>query len=633
MAKARGSDSKDQASGNGELAEELASVVIRFAGDSGDGMQLTGTEFTRAAALAGSDIATFPDFPAEIRAPAGTLYGVSGFQLQFSAAEIFTAGDEPHVLIAMNPAALKTNLADLVPGGMVIVDSGAFKKKNLELAGYDTNPLDDDTLADYRAVPVDMSRAVATALKGSGLSTKDIQRTRNFYALGLVFWLYDREPKSEAESIRRKFARRPEIAEANVAAFQAGYAFGETTELLPASYHVAAAPLQSGKYRSITGNEALAMGFVAAAMLADRRLFYASYPITPASSILEAMASYRRYPVTAFQAEDEIAAVTAAIGASFGGAIGVTGTSGPGFALKQEGVGLAVMAELPLVVIDVQRAGPSTGLPTKAEQADLLQAMYGRNSESPVAVIATATPAECFQSAIEAVRIATQHMCPVVLLSDTTLANGAEPWLLPDPRDLPQIPGQAPPDREGFAPYLRDPETLARPWVPPGVEGLEHRIGGLEKEDVSGDVSYDPANHAHMVRVRQAKIDRIADTIGPAEVFGNDDGDLLFVGFGGTFGALHQATAALREEGHAVSHLHLRYLSPLQSNVGEILTRFRRVLVAELNSGQLRMVLRSRFLVDAAGLNKMEGQPFKVRELVEAARPLLSDRPRRELHA
>ena len=618
------------ASANGDGVTELESVVIRFAGDSGDGMQLTGTEFTRSAAVVGNDIATYPDIPAEIRAPAGTTYGVSGFQVQFSSTRIFTAGDEPHVLVALNPAALKTNLEDLVPGGIVIVDTGAFKKKNLALAGYTVSPLDDDTFGGYRLIDVDMSRAVTAALKGEGLSTRDIQRTRNFFALGIVFWMYGREPKREAESIRKKFARRPELAEANVTSFGAGYAFGETTELLPATFHVGPAPLESGKYRSITGNEATAMGFVAASLLADRRLFYASYPITPASSILEALSSYSRYPVTAFQAEDEIAAVTAAIGASFGGAIGVTGTSGPGFALKQEGVGLAVMAELPLVVIDVQRAGPSTGLPTKVEQGDLLQAIYGRNSESPVAVVAPATPAECFSYAIEAVRIAIEHMCPVIYLSDNTLANGAEPWLLPDPATLPRIGGVAPPTPEAFAPYLRDPETLARPWVPPGVPGLEHRIGGLEKEDVTGDVSYDPANHEHMVHTRQAKIDRIARTLDPAEVYGVEEGELLIVGFGGTFGALRQAVLALRDEGLAVGHLHLRYLNPFQENLGEVLGRFRRVMVAELNSGQLRMMLRARFLVDVVALNKQQGQPFKVREVLEAARGLLEEPSQRE---
>jgi 2-oxoglutarate ferredoxin oxidoreductase subunit alpha len=619
--------------GSGATSIELESVVIRFAGDSGDGMQLTGTEFARSSALAGNDIATFPDIPAEIRAPAGTTYGVSGFQLQFSANEIFTAGDEPHVLVALNPAALKTNLGDLVPGGLLVVDTGSFKKKNLDLAGYARSPLDDDTLDGYRVISVDMGRSVSAALKGTGLSTKDIGRTKNFYALGMLFWMYGREPKREADSIRKKFARREQIAEANVAAFEAGYAFGETAELLPAPFHVGPAPLTPGKYRSITGNEATAMGLVAASLLSDRRLFYASYPITPASSILEALSSYQRYPVTAFQAEDEIAAVTAAIGASFGGAMGVTGTSGPGFALKQEGVGLAVMAELPLVIVNVQRAGPSTGLPTKVEQADLLQAIYGRNSESPVAVIAPATPAECFFLAIEAVRLAIRHMCPVVFLSDNTLANGAEPWLLPDPGTLEKIPGQPPPDPEGFAPYLRDPDTLARPWVPPGVAGLEHRIGGLEKEDVTGDVSYAPDNHEHMVHTRQAKVDRIANYLPPAEVFGDDEGDLLVVGFGGTFGSLHQAVESLREEGLSVSHLHLRYMNPLQSNVGEVLGRFRRVLVAELNSGQLRMMLRARFLVDAVGLNKMQGQPFKVREVVEAARALISGSESQEMRA
>jgi 2-oxoglutarate ferredoxin oxidoreductase subunit alpha len=623
MSNANGAAGQSNGSGAGAEREILDSVVIRFAGDSGDGMQLTGGEFTRQSAVEGNDISTFPDFPAEIRAPAGTLYGVSGFQLQFSANEIFTAGDEPQVLVAMNPAALRTNLPDLVPGGMLIADAGAFKKKNLELAGYAENPLENGSLDSYQLVAIDMAKAVSAALQGGGLSTKDVQRTRNFYALGLVFWLYGRDPKAEVDSIRKKFARKPDLADANVTVFHAGYAFGETTELIPSSFSVPAAKLESGRYRSITGNEATSIGLVAGALLADRRLFYASYPITPASSILEALSSYQSYPVTAFQAEDEIAAVAAAIGASFGGSLAVTGTSGPGFALKQEGVGLAVMAELPLVIIDVQRGGPSTGLPTKTEQGDLLQAIYGRNSESPVAVVAPCTPADCFTMAVEAIRLAVQHMCPVVYLSDNTLANGAEPWLLPDPASLPKIEIKPPPSADGFAPYLRDPETLARPWAPPGNSGLEHRIGGLEKEDVSGEISYDPENHEHMVHTRQAKIDRIADRIEPAEVHGDQDGDLLIVGFGGTYGALHQAVNRLREEGHRVGHLHLRYLSPLQRNVGELLKNYRNVIVAELNSGQLSMILRSKFLVDCKPLNKMQGVPFKVREVVEAARKIL----------
>jgi 2-oxoglutarate ferredoxin oxidoreductase subunit alpha len=606
-------------------------VVVRFCGDSGDGMQLTGTEFTRASALAGNDIATFPDFPAEIRAPAGSLAGVSGFQLQFSSASIYTAGDAPEALVAMNPAALKTNLADLILGGLLIVDSGTFRAKNLEMAGYAASPLDDGSLAAYRLIAVDMSKNVATALKGSGLSPRDVSRTRNFYALGLVFWLYGREPEREIAAIRERYKRRPELANANVAAFHAGYAFGETTELFDAIYQVPAARLEPGVYRNITGNEAAAIGLIAAARLAERHLVYSSYPITPASDILHFLAGYRSYGVTTFQAEDEIAAVTAAIGASYGGALGVTGTSGPGFALKQEGVGLAVMAELPLLVIDVQRSGPSTGMPTKTEQADLLQAVFGRNSESPVAVVAPCTPADCFDMAIEAVRIATRHMVPVVYLSDGSLANCSEPWRLPDVEKFASIAVPSRTDAAGFQPYLRDPETLARPWALPGTPGLEHRIGGLEKQDVTGNVSYDAQNHGHMTRVRQEKVDRIARTLPPAETFGEPEGDLLVVGWGGTFGSLRQAVQILQREGRRVSHLHLRYLNPLQSNVGDLVRAFRRVLVPELNSGQLRMILRARFLVDAAGLNKVQGQPFKVREVLEAARALLAGESLREM--
>ena len=613
--------------------QELDSVVIRFAGDSGDGMQLTGTELTRAVALSGNDIATFPDFPAEIRAPAGTTYGVSGFQLQFSSSEIFTAGDEPKVLVAMNPAALRTNLPALERSGLLIVDSGAFKKKNLQLAGYEVSPLEDDSLSDYQLIPVDMSRAVSAALRGSGLSTRDQQRCRNFYALGLVFWLYGRDEKLEVESIRAKFRARPKVAEANVLAFLAGHAFGETTEVFASSYHVPAANLEPGEYRNITGNEALATGLVAAALLADRRMLYASYPITPASDILHYLAAQARYPVTTFQAEDELAAVTAAIGASFGGAIGVTGTSGPGFALKQEGIGLAVVAELPLVVIDVQRGGPSTGLPTKPEQGDLLQALFGRNSEAPVAVIAPARPSECFDVAIEAVRLALQHMCPVMLLSDNTLANGAEPWRLPDPAGLPAIEPGFGTDAEAYAPYARDPETLARPWATPGTPGFEHRIGGLEKQDVTGDVSYDPENHAHMNRVRRAKIAKIADSLPPIEVHGDAEGELLLVGFGGTFGALRQATHVLRGDGQRVGHAQLRYLNPLQSDIDALLRRFRHVLVPELNHGQLRMLLRARTLIDVQGLSKVDGTPFMVREVVEAALRLLQPNASSELRA
>jgi 2-oxoglutarate ferredoxin oxidoreductase subunit alpha len=613
--------------------QRLEGVVIRFAGDSGDGSQLIGTELTRAAALAGNDIATFPDFPAEIRAPAGSLAGVSGFQLQFSSHEIFTAGDAPDVLIAMNPAALKTNLSALVPGGMLIVDSGAFKDRNLELAGYEKNPLEDGSLSSWRVIPIDLSRHVQAALKGSGMSTRDIQRTRNFFALGICYWLYGRDPARQIESIRQRFGRDEQVAKANETSFTAGYHFGETTELFDASYEVPPARLAPGTYRNITGNEATAIGLAAGAHLAGRPMVYASYPITPASDILHNLARLRHFGVTTFQAEDEIAAVGAAIGASFGGAIGVTGTSGPGFALKQEGVGLAVMAELPLVLVDVQRGGPSTGLPTKTEQADLLQAVYGRNSESPVAVIAPATPADCFALGVEAVRLATRHMCPVVYLSDGSLANGSEPWRLPDPEKLEHIPIRIETDPEGFAPYLRDPETLARRWALPGTPGLEHRIGGIEKEDVTGNVSYDPENHEHMVHTRQAKIDRIANWLPPAQVEGDPSGDLLLVGWGGTYGSIRQASETLRANGAAVSHLHLRYLNPLQRNVGEILRAFRRVLVVELNLGQLRLLLRGHFLVEAFGLSKVQGQPFRVREIVDAARKLLRGEKLEEVRA
>ena len=613
--------------------EEVDSIVIRFAGDSGDGMQLTGTELTRAVALSGNDIATFPDFPAEIRAPAGTTYGVSGFQLQFSSSEIFTPGDAPGVLVVMNPAALRTNLPALERGGLLIADSGAFKKRNLQLSGYEANPLEDGSLSGYQLVPVDMTRAVTVALKGSGLSPGDVQRCRNFFALGLVFWLYGRDEQREVESIRAKFRARTAVAEANVKAFLAGHAYGETTEAFASRYHVPPAELEPGEYRNITGNEALATGLIAAALLAGRRMVYASYPITPASDILHYLSAHQRYPVTAYQAEDEIAAVTAAIGASFGGALGVTGTSGPGFALKQEGIGLAVMAELPLVVVNVQRGGPSTGLPTKPEQGDLLQALFGRNSEAPVAVIAPARPSECFDMAIEAVRLATQHMCPVVLLSDNTLANGAEPWRLPEPSELAPIEPGFRTDVEAFAPYVRDPQTLARPWATPGTPGFEHRIGGLEKQDVTGDVSYDPENHGHMNRVRRAKVAKIADRLPPIEIYGDAEGDLLLVGFGGTYGALRQAAQSLRGEGHRVGHAQLRYLNPLQSDVDEVLRRYRRVLVAELNHGQLRMVLRARTLLDLEGLNKVDGTPFMVREVVEASRQLIGPAAAKVLRA
>jgi 2-oxoglutarate ferredoxin oxidoreductase subunit alpha len=605
---------------------EVEGVVIRFAGDSGDGMQLTGMEFTKSAALTGHDLATFPDFPAEIRAPAGSLAGVSGYQLHFSSQEVFTPGDQPDVLVAMNPAALRINLPDLPPGGILIINSGTFTPHNLEKAGYTSNPLEDGSLSKYQVYAIDISKQVALALEGSGLSAKEVARCKNFYALGLAFWLYNHPTGREEESIRRRFQKNPVLAEANVKAFRAGYNFGETTELFASRYVVPPAPIEPGTYRHITGNEATAVGLIAAARLAGLPLFYGSYPITPASDILHYLAMYRHYDVSTFQAEDEIAAVTAAIGASYAGAIGVTGTSGPGLALKGEAIGLAVMTELPLVIVDVQRGGPSTGLPTKTEQADLLQAMYGRHSESPIAVVAPATPVDCFWMALEAVRIATRHMCPVLLLSDGYLANGAEPWRLPEIASLPRIEVRFRTDPEGFAPYLRDPETLARPWATPGTPGLEHRIGGLEKEEVTGNVSYDPLNHEHMVWTRAEKIARIARDIPDAEVWGDPAGDLLIVGWGSTYGAIANAVKHLRERGYRVSSMHLRYLNPMPRNVGDVLARFRTILVPEMNMGQLLMLLRARFLVDAVGLNKVQGRPFKVSEIVVKAEEMLGVR-------
>lgn len=609
----------------------LEKVVVRFAGDSGDGMQLTGTEFTKSVALDGNDLATFPDFPAEIRAPAGSLAGVSAYQVHFSSQEVFTPGDQPDVLVVMNPAALKINLPDLPPGGILIVNSGTFTPQNFEKAGYKSNPLEDGTLSKYQVYAIDISKQVALALDGMGLSAKEVARCKNFYALGLMFWLYGHPTEQEEESIRQRFRKNPKLAEANIRAFRAGYNFGETSELFASRYHVPPAPIEPGTYRHITGNEATAIGFVTAAKLAGLPLFYGSYPITPASDILHNLAMYRHYGVITFQAEDEIAAVTAAIGAAYAGAIGVTGTSGPGLALKSEAIGLAVMVELPLVIVDVQRGGPSTGLPTKTEQADLLQALFGRNGECPVAVVAPATPADCFRMAVEAVRIATRHMCPVIYLSDGYLANGAEPWKLPDLASLPKMEVAFRTDPEGFYPYLRDPETLARPWAIPGTPGLEHRIGGLEKEDVTGHVSYDPLNHEHMVWTRAEKIARIAREIPEAEVYGDPSGDLLIVGWGSTYGAITQAVRTLRRRGHRVSSLHLRYLNPMPANVGSVLARFRRVLVPEMNLGQLQMILRARFLVDAVGLHKVQGRPFKVSEIVSKAEELLGVREQARL--
>ncbi|HWQ28420.1 MAG TPA: 2-oxoacid:acceptor oxidoreductase subunit alpha [Dehalococcoidia bacterium] len=612
--------------------KEIEQVTIRFAGDSGDGMQLAGSQFTNTSAIVGNDVATLPDFPAEIRAPAGSLPGVSGFQIHFAGHDIYTPGDQPDVLVAMNPAALKTNLRDLVPGGLIIVNTDEFNETNLKKAGYETNPLEDRSLAGYQVIKVPISTLNAEALKDSGLSAQQIDRSKNFFALGLMYWLYDRPLEPTMRWIDEKFAKNPQVAEANKRTLKAGYHFGETAELFAVHYRVPPAHLPPGRYRNITGNEATALGFLTAAKLADRPLFYGSYPITPASDILHELARFKNFGVRTFQAEDEIAAIGAAIGAAYGGAIGLTGTSGPGFALKSEALNLAVMTELPLVVIDVQRAGPSTGMPTKTEQADLLQAIFGRNGESPVPVVALATPGDCFTMAIEAVRIAIKYMTPVVFLSDAYLGNSSEPWRIPSLQDLPRIEVRFATDPDTFQPYARDPETLARPWAIPGTPGLEHRIGGLEKSDITGNVSYDPENHHRMVTLRAERIARIANDIPNVEVFGEPEGDLLVLGWGSTYGFIRSAVERVRAEGLAVSHAHLRYLNPFPANLGEVLAGFRRVLIPELNLGQLLLLIRGRYLVDAVGLNKVAGRPFRVAEIQEKIYELVPARKKAKVH-
>jgi 2-oxoglutarate ferredoxin oxidoreductase subunit alpha len=605
--------------------QELDRVTIRFAGDSGDGMQLTGTQFTRTAAVFGNDIATLPDFPAEIRAPAGSLPGVSGFQISFSSSEIHTPGDSPDVLVAMNPAALRTNLRDVPAGGAVIVNEDAFNKQNLAKAGYASNPLEDGSLSDYNVFEIPISKLNALALEGLDMSTKQVDTSKNFFALGIMFWLYERSMEPTIKWVEEKFAARPVIAEANLRALKAGYAFGETTEIFHTHYRVKPAHLAPGTYRNITGNEAASLGFVAATKLAGRDLFYGSYPITPASDILHQLSTYKHFGVRTFQAEDEIAAIGSAIGASFGGALALTASSGPGIALKGEAMGLAVMVELPLVVVNVQRAGPSTGMPTKVEQSDLLQAMFGRNGDAPLPIVAPATPSECFEYAIEACRLALKYMTPVVYLSDAFLATGSEPWRIPEPSDLPDISVPNHTDAATFQPYDRDPGTLSRPWAIPGTPGMEHRIGGLEKADVSGQISYDPDNHQRMTDLRARKIAGIADDIPELEVFGPAQGDLLILGWGSSYGALRTAAERLQRGGDAVAHAHLRHLNPFPRNTGEVLSRYRRVLMPEINTGQLRLLIRGRYLVDAVGLNQVRGKPFPVPEIVRAARLLLDE--------
>ena len=602
-------------------------MTIRFAGDSGDGMQLTGTQFTRTAAVFGNDISTLPDYPAEIRAPAGSLPGVSGFQISFSSERIHTPGDQPDVLVAMNPAALKSNIGDLPPGGALIVNTDAFTGSNLAKVGYGTNPLSDGSLKAFTVFEIPISALNARALDGLEMSNKQIDLTKNFFALGIMFWLYERSMDPTLRWIDDKFGKRPVIAEANKRSLKAGYAFGETTEIFHTHYRVAPAQLAPGLYRNITGNEASALGFVAASRKSHRALFYGSYPITPASDILHQLSGYKHFGVRTFQAEDEIAAIGSAIGASYGGALGMTGTSGPGIALKSEAMNLAVMVELPLVVIDVQRAGPSTGMPTKNEQSDLLQVLFGRNGDSPIAVLAPATPGDCFDLAFEAVRIALKYMTPVVYLSDAFLATGSEPWRVPNVDDLPDIAVPNRTERVGFHPYDRDPVTLARPWAVPGTPGLEHRVGGLEKADVTGNVSYDPDNHHRMQLLRAAKIAGIANDIPPLDVFGPPSGDLLILGWGSTYGAIRSAVERLQAQGRSVAHAHLRYLNPFPTNTGDVIRSYRRVLIPEVNLGQLLLLIRARYLVDAVGYDRVRGKPFRIAEIEEEAIRLLDEQP------
>jgi 2-oxoglutarate ferredoxin oxidoreductase subunit alpha len=605
---------------------EVDNATIRFAGDSGDGMQLTGSQFSDNTAIFGNDLATLPDFPAEIRAPKGSLAGVSSFQLQFSNKDIHTPGDDLDVLVAMNPAGLKVHLGDLKDNGMLIINTANFTSKNLKLAGYEENPLDDELLEGYQAIKVDMTKLVATALEEIELSSKLKARSTNMFALGLLYWLYGRSLDSSVNFIQKKFAKAPDIVEANIKALNAGYYYGETLEVIKTTYRVNKAKFEKGKYRNIMGNNALAFGLLTAAQRSGLDLYYGGYPITPASDILHYLAQYKNFGVKTFQAEDEIAGVVSAIGAAFAGDLAITATSGPGVALKSEALGLAVITELPLVLVNVQRGGPSTGLPTKTEQSDLNQAIYGRNGEAPMVVLAPATPADCFMMAYEACRIALKYMIPVILLSDGYIANGSEPWKIPDVNTLPDMETRILKKKEGFAPFNHGNPDLARPWALPGTPGMEHRIGGLEKWEETGHVSYDPENHQKMVELRQEKVDIIARDLPPAKPFGKESGDLLVIGWGGTHGALRSAVETAQSEGMSVSHLHLRHLNPLPQNLGEILVKFQKVMIAELNLGQLANIIRAKFLVDAVGLNKVQGKPFtqtevfnKITELVKGA--------------
>ncbi len=620
--------------------QSIPSATVRFAGDSGDGMQLTGEQFTRTSALLGNDVSTFPDFPAEIRAPRGTLAGVSGFQVHFSSTDIFTPGDSLDALVVMNPAALKTNLTDLRRGGVLIANADNFEKKDWEMAGYEANPLDSEVLEHtYQLYKVSMSKMVKEALKTTGLGSKEVDRCKNFFALGLVYWLYGRDMDATVRFLQEKFGTKPEILEGNLRALKAGWNYGETTDAFASSFRIDKAKLPPGTYKNISGNTAMAFGLVTAAHLSGKELFLGSYPITPASDILHELSKFKNFGVRTFQAEDEIAAICSAIGAAYGGHMAITTSSGPGIALKGEAIGLAIMLELPLLVINIQRGGPSTGLATKTEQADLFQAVLGRNGESPIPVIAAKSPSDCFDVAQEAWRIATRLMTPVMVLSDGYIANGSEPWLIPDVNKLPKIEIKHPgPSEAGerFLPYKRD-ELLSRPWALPGTKGLMHRIGGLEKQDITGNVNYEPANHQHMTNTRAKKVENVAQLIGPLEVEGPASGDLLVLSWGGTFGACKTAIEVCLDQGLSVAHAHLRWLNPFPRNLEQVLRSYKKVLVPELNMGQLRTLIRAKYLVDAQGLNKVQGRPFAVQEVIAAIRQQLglasNGQPARESNA
>ncbi len=617
--------STQSSSGTSKKIVSIDSATVRFAGDSGDGMQLAGTQMTNTSALAGNDVATFPDFPAEIRAPRGTLAGVSGFQIHFASEDIYTPGDSLDALVAMNPAALKTNLADLDAGGILIANQDAFDKKGMDQAGYATNPLEDDSLEKYQLFKVSMTKLTRNAVDGLGLTQREADKCRNFFAMGLVYWLYGRSLEPTERFVESKFGGKPTIAEANLKALRAGRNYGETTDAFVSSYKVDRAKLKPGTYRNMTGNQALAWGMITAAKMSNKELFLGSYPITPASDILHELSKYKHFGVRTFQAEDEIAAMTATIGAAFGGAMSLTTSSGPGIALKGEAMGLAVMLELPMIIVNIQRGGPSTGLPTKTEQSDLFQAIFGRNGESPMPVLAACSPSDCFDVAQEAWRIAVRYMTPVVILSDGYIANGSEPWRIPNVDELAPIEVQHPEARdndEPFLPYERD-ERLARPWAIPGTRGLTHRIGGLEKQDITGNVSYDADNHQHMTNVRAQKIANIADDIEPLEVNGEKTGDLLVVSWGGTYGSCTTAVERLQTEGQAVSHVHLRYVNPLPNDLEGIMKGFKQILVPELNMGQLRTILTASYGLNTEGLNKVQGKPFSVNEIVAHIKGML----------